>query len=166
MIDEEKASIAISSWSNHKMTILPSRRSYSTNVCWNEQLLPFFGRLVLFKETNQYKLIVTRRCHRANHRLWRKGNRHPWFTRGVIFLDKLLTKISIIFYVLLQLLRGLLGAISLCFYLGWRQGSSLETMLSTLKALSKERLKSDLLIFEAQNRQEYQDLPACRPGLR
>ena len=94
---------------------LPRRRSlgfvthcFPSNVCWNEQPLPFFGRLLSFKETNQHWLIVTRK---ANHMLWRKGNRHPWLTRGSwsIFRDKLLTRISIIFHFLIQLLECLRG---------------------------------------------------------
>ena len=45
-------------------------------------LRTFSGRLLLFKGTNYHWLIVTRK---ANHMLWRRGNRHSWFiTRGVI----------------------------------------------------------------------------------
>ena len=42
-----------------------------------------------FKETNQHWLIVTRE---ANHMLWRKGNRHVWFTSGVNFAITKITK--------------------------------------------------------------------------
>ena len=71
---------------------------------------------------------------------------HPWEH----FRAKLLTKISITFHVLVQLLRGLFGAISLCFLslakTGFEFGNN-----AIDKALSKERyrLKSDLFIYEA-----------------
>ena len=49
----------------------------------------FLAVFFCFKETNQHWLIVTRE---ANHMLWRKGNRHVWFTSGGNFAITKVTK--------------------------------------------------------------------------
>lgn len=55
------------------------------------------------------------------------------------FYDKLLTKITIIFHVLISFLKRLFAAIT---------GLEFKRVLSTLKAVSKKRLASDIFICE------------------
>ena len=57
-----------------------------------------------------------------------------------------LRQIIVIFHDLIQLLKVI--PLSLCFYFGLRQSSSLETVLLTLNALSKAQLSRHLFIIK------------------